>query len=76
MRSVRLRPTVEFARAIKRSEISQTKLAALTGYPAACVISDICRRQRIRYTPLARARAQKLAETIGYDGPLFKDAVK
>jgi hypothetical protein len=71
VRAPRLRPTREFADALRRDGRPQIKLAVAIGFPAAWFISNLALRKWVKATPQTLGRIQALAGLIGFTGQVF-----
>jgi hypothetical protein len=62
----------QFLRAIRASGSTHEQLARLAGFPSRWSVAFVVCNGKSRNTPLFIERLHKLAEGIGYDGPVFK----
>jgi hypothetical protein len=63
----------EFRAAVYASPQTQTALAHLAGFPAHSVLNHLLNDRHVVATPQTIARMTRLAELVGYTGPLFKE---
>jgi hypothetical protein len=62
-----------FLREIHNSSYRKGQLASIGGFPCITALSPLLYKNRIVATPLIVRRLQRIAEAIGYTGPIFQE---